>query len=204
MRNWVQGAPSQAGRSGKASPDMSDISDTANDLLSVLKKFLPEPRPKGRKATKTGTGKTDIEAKAAFVEALRRRGSYESVEITSKPADITAQRAGLIEYFEIKYTGKTDTYFGAATLTEWEAALANPDRFKFVVAWEQEGGFCFQEYTPEEFMHFSYIPPFKVYFNVPKQPTKTGETIKDSKSVRLTPDLIHQMSEIYSRFRSQK
>ena len=64
--------------------------------------------------------KSDVDAKAAFVEELVRRG-FDGVRVTGDPADITAFRAGLIHYFEIKYTAQPTQYFGAATLTEWEA-----------------------------------------------------------------------------------
>ena len=71
--------------------------------------------------------KSDVEAKQAFVQELIARG-FESVKVTKLPADITATRNGQTYYYEIKYTTRTKLYFGAATLTEWEAALQYEDR----------------------------------------------------------------------------
>lgn len=68
--------------------------------------------------------KSDVNAKKAFVEELLRRG-YEDVKITGSPADITARIGPNLFYFEVKYTAQESHYFGAATLTEWQEALAN-------------------------------------------------------------------------------
>jgi len=76
--------------------------------------------------------KSDIGAKGAFRRELLSRG-FEA-RIAKSPADIVATKDGRTWYFEIKMTRRTDTYFGAATLTEWAQALADPDHFRFVVA----------------------------------------------------------------------
>src|SRR5690349_10124314 len=99
--------------------------------------------------------KSDVRAKAAFVAELVRRGF--TARVTGRPADVTAVRNGETFYFEIKYTSKSDRYFGAATLTEWEAALQHEGRFRFVIATETTKGWQFVEYTPEEFAKYSYI-----------------------------------------------
>ena len=112
------------------------------------------------------TPKSDVAAKAAFKRHLEERG-FEDVRVVSAPADIVAKRDGAIFYFELKLTAKTGGYFGAATITEWEAALNNPSRFRFVVARQFDYAWHFREYSPEEFIQFSDIPPFKVYFRVP-------------------------------------
>ena len=109
--------------------------------------------------------KSDVDAKSAFADELRRRG-YSSVAITRSPADITARKAGSVHYFEIKYTRQRLKYFGAATLTEWAAAVENEKCFRFVVCSKRAGQWVFAEYTPTESMAFSCIPPFKVYFDV--------------------------------------
>ena len=58
--------------------------------------------------------------------------------------------------------------FGAATLTEWAAAIANPRRYLFVLAIEkEEEGYDFYVISPKDFMKYTYIPPFKVDFNIP-------------------------------------
>ena len=111
--------------------------------------------------------KSDLKAKTSFASELARRG-FSDVNIISQPADISAVKDGAQWYFEIKMTKKTGIYFGAATLTEWGQALKDPEHFRFVVAMtdDKEEEFAFKEYTPQEFMDFSSIPPFKVYFNI--------------------------------------
>ena len=77
--------------------------------------------------------KSDLAAKAAFVEELRQRG-FENVNVVAAPADIVAEKDGKTWYFEIKKTSHNDRYFGAATLTEWVQAVKDPEHFRFVVA----------------------------------------------------------------------
>ncbi len=60
--------------------------------------------------------RTDVPAKRAFLEKLKAEG-YEA-EITSAPSDIIAEKDGETWYYEIKMTEKSDSCFGAATLTE--------------------------------------------------------------------------------------
>lgn len=146
--------------------------------------------------------KSDVAAKKAFVEVLMKR-DFESAIVTKSPADVTATRHGKTYYFEVKYTSKAKAYFGAATLTEWEAALAHEDRFRFVVAAKRHGEWLFHEYTPEEFMEFSTIPPFKTYFNVDVDLERDTRVRRQTKSVRLTRDLIRQMCTLFKSFRSE-
>ena len=64
--------------------------------------------------------KSDVAAKAAFKRHLENRG-FTEVRVGSSPADISAKRNGEDYLFELKLTTKTTSYFGAATITEWEA-----------------------------------------------------------------------------------
>jgi Holliday junction resolvase len=146
--------------------------------------------------------KSDAEAKQAFIKELLRRG-FDEAKITSSPADITARRGSEVFYFEIKYTTKDSLYFGAATLTEWEAALRNEDRYRFVVALKRDGFWTFHEYTPEEFMAFSSVPPFKVYFNIAVGQGKATRASRKVKRVQLTRERIMEMVELFTRFRSK-
>jgi hypothetical protein len=110
--------------------------------------------------------KSDVKAKQAYKSELKKRG-YTNINIVAAPADISAVKNNETYYFEIKMTKQKDRYFGAATLTEWEAAIKNPQHYKFVIAQTNDNlTFNFIEYTPEEFMEFSTIPPFKIYFDV--------------------------------------
>jgi hypothetical protein len=145
--------------------------------------------------------KSDVEAKAAFAAVLRERG-YHAVTITDAPADITARRNGEVFYFEIKKTEQKLKYFGAATLTEWEAALSHEGHFFFVVAAKWDGQWVFHEYTPQEFMAFSFIPPFKIFFRVPMGPKKhTGEPGKTG-TVKLSRARLLQMIELFRSFQT--
>lgn len=111
--------------------------------------------------------KSDVLAKQAFIKELETRGFQ--ARVTGAPADITATRDGETWFYEIKMTHRTDRYFGAATMTEWKQALKDSAHYRFVVvkADETDTVFEFKEYSVEEFMQYSTIPPFKVYFNVP-------------------------------------
>jgi hypothetical protein len=143
--------------------------------------------------------KSDVGAKAAFKFELEERG-YTDVRVVSSPADIAAKRDGEDYLFEIKVTTKTTSYFGAATITEWEAALRAPGRFRFVVARQVDGDWHFHEYSPEEFIQFSDIPPFKVYFRVPLGGAlPQQQTKKRRRAVMATLDNLRQMIQ----FRAQ-
>ncbi len=109
--------------------------------------------------------RSDVEAKRAFVAMLLNEG-FDEARVTGTPADVTAVRNGQIYYFEIKYTIQEDEYFGAATLTEWEAALTFEDHFWFVVASKPGPSWVFRRFTPGEFMTYCSIPPFKIFFHI--------------------------------------
>lgn len=154
--------------------------------------------------------KSDVPAKKAFIEHLLKEGGFDEARITRQPADVTATRNGQVFYFEIKYTAQLTTYFGAATLTEWEAALAHETNFWFVIATSNNGEWTFREYTPSEFMSFSYIPPFKVFFSIPViagTPPKSQLVGKRagfvSARVPMTRERMSAMVEIYRKFRSE-
>ena len=136
--------------------------------------------------------KSDVKAKEAYIKFLRSQG-FDEAHVTARPADITARKNGETYYFEIKKTSKEKLYFGAATLTEWAEAVENSEHYKFVVAKERnETDFDFIEYTPEELLEYSYIPPFKVYFNIYFDSNK-----KQKK--KLTPKHIIEMKEFYDK-----
>ncbi|MDD3014520.1 MAG: DUF3883 domain-containing protein [Candidatus Gastranaerophilales bacterium] len=111
--------------------------------------------------------KSDVKAKNAFIVYLQQQG-YTAAKIISQPADIEAWKEGEKYYFEIKMTRQAKSYFGAATLTEWDAAMKYPGRYFFVIALtdEAERTFSFSVMPPEEFIMYSTIPPFKIFFNI--------------------------------------
>ena len=142
--------------------------------------------------------KSDVKAKEAYKNMLNAKGF--NARVTGSPADITAEKDGATWYFEIKMTRHADRYFEAATQTEWRQALADPDHFRFVVviADEADENFQFIEYTPAEFMEFSTIPPFKVYFNIDftGKPKKSN---RERKSIPLTPENFHSLDECFGK-----
>lgn len=144
--------------------------------------------------------RTDVLAKQAFLEKLRSEGY--TAEIKAQPSDIIAEKDGETWYFEIKMTEKTDSCFGAATLTEWEQAFKTPDRYRFVIAIKGENDtFTFREFTPAEFMQYSTIPPFKVYFNLNLQGATSRKRRKYNGAVSFSEDRFKNMLELYKKFK---
>ena len=142
--------------------------------------------------------KSDITAKEAYMKELKKKGF--SADITKAPADITAEKDGQLWYFEIKKTAQTDKYFGAATMTEWKQALEDPAHYRFVIAIDLgEDKWSFKEYTPAEFMEFSTIPPFKVYFNIDF--SNNGKKSKKGKSnaVKMSQDNFSKLTNTYEQ-----
>ncbi len=140
--------------------------------------------------------KSDVDAKQAFSKLLAERG-YSDIKIVSAPADISALKEGAKYYFEIKFTRKKATYFGAATLTEWSTAIRNPDKFKFVIAQKEGDLWKFKEYTPKEFMEHNTIPPFKTYFNI-SLGESTDKKRKSRTSVQLTEERLKEMEKFWN------
>ncbi len=150
----------------------------------------------------TKNRKSDVAAKTAFIELLQKKGYVAT--IAAAPADIVAQKNGETWYFEIKMTNaqKDKSYFGAATITEWKQALNTPEHFRFVIAYKgtEEGEFEFKEYTPQEFMAFSTVPPFKVYFNIPGT-TKNTQSKKKKKALVASESVLNKLDDFYNELR---
>lgn len=143
--------------------------------------------------------KSDVDAKEAFVSLLIKRG-YEDVRIASSPADIIAIKEGVKHYFEIKFTNQKENYFGAATLTEWGAAIDHPKHFWFVIARKNNGQWEFTEYAPEEFIKFNTVPPFKTYFNICL--SKNCKKSRNSqRSTQLTEERLKQMRTFWENLK---
>lgn len=142
--------------------------------------------------------KSDVSAKEAYVKELQKQGY--NAQIVKAPADIIAEKEGQKWYFEIKKTSHADKYFGAATMTEWKQALEDPAHYRFVIAIELgEDKWDFKEYTPAEFMEYSTIPPFKVYFNIDF--SDKGKKSKKGKSnaVKMSQDNFRKLTETYEQ-----
>lgn len=147
------------------------------------------------------SAKSDVPAKLAFVADLKSRGI--DARVTGSPADVTAEIDGRVHYFEVKYTRAENTYFGAATLTEWQAALDHEERFRFVVAFMRDGKWVFHEYTPRDFMRFSSIPPFKIFFRVGVEGDPVVAVDTETRSVRLTHERIREMATLFGSWRAR-
>lgn len=147
--------------------------------------------------------KSDVKAKEVFVNELTNRG-FQNARVTASPCDVQAEKDGVTWYFEIKMTKRQDNYFGAATTTEWAQALRTPDRFRFVVAQTDadENHFEFTEYTPAEFMEYSTIPPFKIFFNIPLASVSKKGRNKVSKALRATSDNLRKLIGIYDEMKN--
>jgi hypothetical protein len=99
-------------------------------------------------------------------------------------------------------TEKTDSCFGAATLTEWEQAFKTPDRYRFVIAIKGENDtFTFREFTPAEFMQYSTIPPFKVYFNLNLLGETRRKRRKNNGAVISSEERFKEMLALYKKFK---
>lgn len=153
--------------------------------------------------------KSDKKAKEAFVKKLLKKG-YDNAEIKSSPADIVAYKDGYEWFFEIKKTTKEEC-FGAATQTEWKQAFKDPEHFLFVIAKtdEKESDFDFEIITPEEFMEYSTISPFKVNFNINWADLKNRSNAKkkrkkNCKSLRLTKDTFMELDEFFEKLKKEK
>ena len=136
-------------------------------------------------------------AKAFYVNKLNGSG-FTNVEVTSSPADITAFKDGKQWFFEIKATKKQDSCFGAATFTEWEQAFKTPETFRFVIVKisEDESRFESLEFTPDEFMKYSSIPPIKVFFNINfKNMAGKKKTNMSKKSFELLNDAYNKLEK---------
>ena len=140
--------------------------------------------------------KSDVKAKLTYKKYLEDIG-FCNVRITASPADITAEKDEKKYYFEIKMTKQVNSYFGAATMTEWKEAIRNPNTFKFVIAKtdENEENFEFIEFTPDEFLKYSTIPPFKVYFNI--NLNDNNKVSKRNKALQATKEILEEFISFF-------
>lgn len=148
-----------------------------------------------------GNARSDVAAKAAFCDWLLRNGYSES-RVAASPADVIAVKDGQKWLFEVKFTRARVHCFGAATLTEWTAAAHDPEHFRFVIAYQRDSQWRFDIYTPEEFMTFSSVPPFKVYFNVPLDGRANRIRSERSKKIHLTKERLRRLSEQFAELRA--
>ena len=147
--------------------------------------------------------KSDVAAKNAFVNKLNKAG-YKA-RITGSTADITATKGDETWYFEIKMTHHEDRYFGAATLTEWRQAFKDPEHFRFVVAIADnvDLSFRFIEYTPEEFMEYSTIPPFKIFFNIDFSGRIRSRSCGNKSAISLSREKFEVLDDCYCKLKGE-
>lgn len=150
--------------------------------------------------------KSDVSAKAAFCKELLEKRGFVSAEVTASPADITAIKDGVTWYYEIKMTKRNDSYFGAATATEWEQAFRDPDHYRFIVAVtdDEELQFKFLEFTPQEFMKACTIPPFKIYFNIDLLSGQPKQSKHRAGTVSLDETSFSLLNDVYTKLKNAK
>lgn len=61
--------------------------------------------------------------------------------------------------------------------------------------------FEFRQYTPDEFLEFSTIPPFKVYFSVPLSSEEKKKKPKRINSIGATRNIIKELIKNYNNLR---
>ncbi len=146
--------------------------------------------------------RSDVAAKHACLKYLEAKGF--NARITGSPADITARKGGRTWYFEVKMTRQRSRYFGAATLTEWRQAISDSKHFRFLVAIanEDDSEFEIREYTPDAFMSFSSIPPFKIFFNIDFENNTTKLSKRKRKSIPLTQENFDRLDKCFSGLKS--
>lgn len=144
--------------------------------------------------------KSDVKAKKEYSKHLENNG-YTNVRIVGSPVDIVAEKDNVPYYFEIKMTKSEKNCFGAATLTEWEQALKTPNEFKFIIVKTnlEENRFEFLEFTPQEFLKYSTIPPFKFYFNIDF--VNKNKLQKRTKAIPLDDEKISHLITIFNNLR---
>lgn len=145
--------------------------------------------------------KSDVAAKEAFCRWLLGHG-YSEARVSASPADVVAVKAEETWLFEVKFTRAHTHCFGAATLTEWAAAAEDPEHFRFVIAYERDGDWRFDCYTPEAFMAFSSVPPFKVYFNVSLDGRPVRGRSELSKRIHLTKARLRLLRRQFEELRA--
>lgn len=148
------------------------------------------------------TSKLDACAKQAFAARLVAEG-HSQVQIIQAPADIRSvpPGAGDAHYWEVKGTDvATGIVFGAATATELEAALANPERYHFVIAQRlDDDDWCFRRLTPNEFLVFCTLPPAKIYFHFPLN--GSTQRRRRRRAIQATPDRVQAVQSLFQTFR---
>ena len=145
--------------------------------------------------------KSDVKAKEAYVKVLAEEG-FKDIEIISTPTDISASKNGTKYFFELKFTNQTEKYFGAATLTEWECAINNLENFFFVICRIEKNKWLFDKFSPKEFIGYSTIPPFKIFFDVDLKNFDKKKT-KETKSVKANFDNLNELVKVYDKLRSK-
>lgn len=147
--------------------------------------------------------KSDVAAKQAFCNELLLNRGFKQAKVTASPADITAVKDGITWYYEIKMTKRKNTYFGAATSTEWEQAFRDPEHYRFVIAItdDKELEFRYLEFTPLEFMKACTIPPFKIYFNVDLESEQLKVSNHRRNTVVLTEENFEVLNAAYKTLR---
>jgi|TARA_B100001964_G_C14176662_1_gene574127 hypothetical protein len=143
--------------------------------------------------------RSDINAKEAYAKILAEEG-FKDIKIISTPTDISASKNGTKYFFELKFTNQIDKYFGAATLTEWECAINNLGNFFFVICRFEDNKWLFDKFSPKEFIEYSTIPPFKIFFDIDLKNFDKKKS-KETKSVKANFDNLKELVKVYDKLK---
>lgn len=116
--------------------------------------------------------------------------------------DVIAERNGKTEYFEIKYTTKSssDSYWGAATLSEWRVGPTISGSPLVCRGRENAGGWVFRLFSPAELLPYSRVPSFKFYLKIPAELTRMDR--KGTQRVQCTREAILLLARQYEELLS--
>ena len=59
----------------------------------------------------------------------------------------------------------------------------------------------FTEYTPEEFIKYSTIPPFKIFFRVPISKKEKSKKRRNISAVTVSEDKINKLKKVYDELK---
>lgn len=165
---------------------------------------------------RAASNRTDRYAIEKCIDWLQEQ-NFTEVTVTNHPTDIHAKKDGISYNIELKMTTKNDVYFGAASITEWNAMNNGNEDLLFVIARSKDGSndgnttFDFSIYNKDDMKVFSSIPPFKVNINMPLDAQKAQEKIKKSKdgsrksrALRLDFELVRYLNKLHEILKNPK
>lgn len=118
-----------------------------------------------------------------------------NVEVNKVVDLIVRDDNGKTVYYKIKATTKEDVYYGGIPISAWKYAFENNSSFIIVIAvYNQEKDLFEYKYCkPEEILKSSFLPPFRINFNL-----KLDGDFNDI-STKLSLNDINKLVRIYNK-----